>query len=141
MTPHNLVETLDAWNEATSPYAMRTEHEHHRQQQRARAADNRIRRNNWEYRELDNGRRIPDDWNKGADLPRIFRVLIDHCRQGDFQKIAAAEKHCWHCWANLGNSAQIDASNKLNEAIENAINNMPDSYKHTVQTLIRIHTR
>lgn len=45
----SLIELLDAWNRATDPRKYRTDHQHHRQAQHARALDNRIAREGWSY--------------------------------------------------------------------------------------------
>lgn len=61
MNYETLASILEAWNDATNPAKLRTEHEHHRQDQRARAIDNRLARFGWRrntyWHETLNGRR------------------------------------------------------------------------------------
>jgi hypothetical protein len=44
MKNHSLSDLCVMWNEATAPYVLRTDEEHHRQSQLARAIRNRISR-------------------------------------------------------------------------------------------------
>ena len=46
---------VNAWNEATCPYKPRTDHEHHRQRQRANAAMRIIQKHKNQIQEFSNG--------------------------------------------------------------------------------------
>lgn len=62
-TNYTLDELCMMWNSASSPYVLRTEHEHKRQRQLARAIDNRMIRLGYKYgihwKEWSTGSRTP----------------------------------------------------------------------------------
>lgn len=62
MTTRTLGALLTAWNDATAPYEPRTDHQHHRQAQRARAVNRALIAGGYvhgrDWRELSSGARI-----------------------------------------------------------------------------------
>ena len=61
---------LASWNQSSSPSIPRSEHEHKRHAQRARAIDGRLKRVGYFYgrdwRELSNGARWPEEFFRGG---------------------------------------------------------------------------